>query len=81
MKAHRFDPVSLLLGVIVVAIGIAASNARLGNLINNRPDALLPLIVLGVGLSTVAVATRRIVRGDEDGTPTDGTPTDEGTTA
>ncbi len=73
MKAHRLDPVSLLLGAIVIAIGIAASNARLGNPINNRPDALLPLIVLGVGLLTVAVATRRIVREEANEEPADET--------
>ncbi|MEY2443557.1 MAG: hypothetical protein QOC57_2273 [Ilumatobacteraceae bacterium] len=71
MKAHRFDPVSFVLGVFVIAIGIAASNARLGNLINNRPDALLPLLVLGAGLLTVGVATRRIVHGDADDRPAD----------
>ena len=76
MKTHRFDPVSLLLGAIVIAIGIAASNARLGTLINNRPDALLPLIVLGVGLLTVGVATRRIVHSEPDSTTID-----EGTTS
>lgn len=64
MNTHRLDPVSLLFGVIAIALGIAASNARLGNLVNDRPDALLPLLVLGVGLVTVAVATRRMVRGD-----------------
>jgi hypothetical protein len=64
MKAHRFDPVSLVLGVIVILVGITASTARLGNLINHRPDALVPLVVLGVGLLAVATATRRIVRED-----------------
>ncbi len=64
MNTHRLDPVSLLFGVIAIALGIAATNARLGNLVNDRPDALLPLLVLGVGLVTVAVATRRMVRGD-----------------
>jgi hypothetical protein len=71
VKAHRLDPISLLLGAIVIAIGIAAGSARLGNLINNRPDALVPLLVLGAGLLTVAIATRRIVHQDVDDEPAD----------
>ena len=59
MKVHRFDPVSMLFGIIVIVIGVAATNARLGRLVNDRPDGLIPLLVLGVGLLTVAVATRR----------------------
>jgi hypothetical protein len=74
MKTHRVDPVSLLLGIITVIAGFAAIRARLGSLINDRPDALLPLVVLGVGLLTVAVATRRIVHGQGDaGAPDDRT--------
>ncbi len=64
MKAHRVDFVSLVLGIITVVAGFAAIRARLGNLINDRPDALVPLVVLGVGLVAVAVATRRIVHED-----------------
>jgi hypothetical protein len=71
MKTHRLDPVSLLFGILVLIAGIAATNARLGNLINDRPEALLPLVVLGVGLLTVAVATRRIVRADSDSDTSD----------
>ena len=59
MKVHRFDPISMLFGIVVIVIGVAATNARLGNLVNDRPDGLIPLLVLGVGLLTVAVATRR----------------------
>ena len=59
MKTHRFDPVSLLLGIVVMVVGFAAMNSRLGNLINDRPDALVPLLLLGVGIVAVAVATRR----------------------
>lgn len=70
MKVHRFDPISMLFGVIVIVIGVAATNARLGNLINDRPDGLIPLLVLGVGLLTVAVATRRSLQ-DVDGTGND----------
>ncbi len=70
MKTHRLDPVSLLLGIITIVAGIAAINGHIGNLINSRPDALVPLIVLGVGLLTVVVATRRMLGGrDETATP------------
>jgi hypothetical protein len=51
--------VSLLLGIVVMVVGFAAMNSRLGNLINDRPDALVPLLLLGVGIVAVAVATRR----------------------
>jgi hypothetical protein len=70
MKTHRLDPVSLLLGVLVVVMGISAINARLGNLINNRPDAMIPLLVLGFGVLAIAVATRRSLQ-DVDGTSDD----------
>jgi hypothetical protein len=74
MKSHRVDPVSLVLGIITVIAGFAAIRARLGNLINDRPDALVPLVVLGVGLLAVAVATRRIVHGQgETAAPDDRT--------
>jgi hypothetical protein len=59
MKTHRFDPVSALLGIVVVIVGFAAINLRLGNLINDRPDALIPLVVLAAGMVAVAVAARR----------------------
>ncbi|MGZ4790706.1 MAG: hypothetical protein ACXWBO_02485 [Ilumatobacteraceae bacterium] len=75
MRSHPFDPVSLLFGIITVVAGIAAINGHIGNLINSRPDALVPLIVLGVGLLAVVVATRRMLRGhDETATSVDGTP-------
>jgi hypothetical protein len=66
VKTHRLDPVSLLFGIVAIIIGIAAINARLGNLINDRPDALIPLLVLGVGLLAVIVAARRSFQ-DVDG--------------
>ena len=59
MKTHRFDPISLLFGIAAVVVGFAAINSHLGNLINNRPDALIPLLVLGVGALAMAVAARR----------------------
>jgi len=49
----------MLLGVAAIIVGIAAINSRLGNLINDRPDALIPLVLLGVGITVIAVATRR----------------------
>jgi hypothetical protein len=59
MKTHRFDPVSMVFGIVAIIIGIAAINSRLGRIINDRPDALVPLMVLGIGVLVVAVATRR----------------------
>jgi hypothetical protein len=59
VKTHRFDPVSLLFGIAAIVIGIGAINGRLGNLVNDRPDALLPLIALGAGLLAIIVAARR----------------------
>jgi 4-hydroxybenzoate polyprenyltransferase len=59
VKTHRFDPVSLLFGIAVIIVGIAAAGSRLGDLINHRPDALIPLLVLATGLLAVIVATRR----------------------
>ncbi len=70
MKAHRFDPISLLLGIIAVAVGLAAVNSRLGKLVNDRPDALLPLVVLAFGIVAVVVATRRSLQ-DVDGASDD----------
>jgi hypothetical protein len=61
VKAHRLDPISLLLGIAALAVGIAAINGRLGNLINNRPDALIPLLILGTGAVAVLLAARRIL--------------------
>lgn len=59
MKTHPLDPVSAVFGVIAMIAGMAAVNSRLGNLINDRPDALIPLLVLTVGLLAVIVAARR----------------------
>ena len=70
MKTHRFDPVSLLLGIAAIVVGIAAINGRLGNLVNDRPDALIPLIVLAIGLLAIVVAARRSLQ-DVDGASDD----------
>ena len=59
MKTHPVDPVSAVLGVLAIIVGMAAVNSRLGNLINDRPDALIPQLVLTVGLLAVIVAARR----------------------
>jgi hypothetical protein len=62
VKAHQFDPISMLLGVITVVIGFTAISSRLGNLINDRPDSLLPFAVLAFGVVAIAVAARRSLR-------------------
>jgi hypothetical protein len=72
VKAHRFDPLSLLLGLVVVISGVAAINGRIGNLINDRPDALVPGVLLALGIVAIAVATRRSLQdvdrtGDDQG--------------
>jgi flagellar motor component MotA len=59
MKTHRLDLVSLLLGIFVVIVGIVSIDGHLGNIVNDRPDALIPMVVLGAGVLAVAVATRR----------------------
>jgi hypothetical protein len=66
VKTHRFDPISLLFGVAVVVVGVAAIKARLGNMLNDRPDALIPLLVLAIGALAMAVAARRSFQ-DVDG--------------
>jgi len=66
VKTHRFDPISLLLGVAAVVVGFAAISSHLGNLVNDRPDGLIPLLVLAVGALAMAVAARRSLQ-DVDG--------------
>jgi uncharacterized membrane protein HdeD (DUF308 family) len=59
VKTHRFDPVSLLFGIAAIVVGIAAINSRLGNLLNDRPDAFVPLLLLGIGIVAIASAAKR----------------------
>jgi hypothetical protein len=59
VKTHRFDPISLVFGIAAVVVGFAAINSRLGNMLNDRPDSLIPLLVLGVGVVAMAAAARR----------------------
>lgn len=70
MKTHRFDPVSLLFGIAAMVVGFVAINSRLGNLLNDRPDALVPLLLLGAGIVAVAIATKRSLQ-DVDGASDD----------
>jgi 4-hydroxybenzoate polyprenyltransferase len=70
VKTHRLDLVSLLFGIVTVVIGFAAINSRLGNLLNDRPDALVPVLLLSVGVTAIAIATRRSFQ-DVDGTGDD----------
>jgi len=72
VKAHRFDPLSLLLGLVVIISGVAAINGHIGNLINDRPHALIPGVLLAFGIVAIAVATRRSLQdvdrtGDDQG--------------
>ena len=59
MNRHRLDLLSLLLGAASVAIGIITSTDRLGALINDRPDSLVPVASLVAGAVLVFVALRR----------------------
>jgi divalent metal cation (Fe/Co/Zn/Cd) transporter len=59
VRRHRFDLISMLLGIAVVIVGIEAINSRLGNLINDRPHTLVPLVLLGAGIVVIGIATRR----------------------
>ncbi|HEX3089387.1 MAG TPA: hypothetical protein VHQ23_12080 [Ilumatobacteraceae bacterium] len=70
MKTHRFDPISLFFGIITIVVGFAAINSRLGKLVNDRPDALVPLLLLAAGVVAVVVATRRSLQ-DVDGASDD----------
>jgi hypothetical protein len=57
MTPQRFDPASLLLGLVAIAIGVAALIGRLGELMN-RPAAALPLAIGVLGLAVIASARR-----------------------
>ena len=70
MKTHRFDPISLFFGILTIIVGFSAINSRLGRLVNDRPDALVPLLVLAAGVMAVIVATRRSLQ-DVDGASDD----------
>jgi hypothetical protein len=59
VKTHRLDPISLLFGIVTIVIGFAAINSRLGNFINDRPDAFIPVLALAIGVVAIGVATRR----------------------
>ena len=62
MRTHRLDLVSLLFGIAAVVVGFAAINSRLGSLLNDRPDALIPLLLLAAGTSAITIATRRSIQ-------------------
>lgn len=61
MTRHKLDLVSLLLGAGVIAIGIITSTDRLGALLNDRPDSLIPAATLVAGAVLVFIALRRAV--------------------
>jgi ABC-type transport system involved in cytochrome c biogenesis permease subunit len=58
MNRHRFDAVSLVFGLLAVAVGVAAWAGRLGRLIN-EPSAAIPLAVGLVGVALIASARQR----------------------
>jgi hypothetical protein len=57
MKAHRVDTTSLVLGLLVAALGATAWAGRLGELINH-PAAAIPLVAALVGITLIASARR-----------------------
>ena len=57
MKRHAFDPVSLVLGVVVLVVAIAALAGSLGELLN-EPAAAIPIAVALVGVALIASVRR-----------------------
>ena len=66
MTRHRFDPVSLVLGLAVLGAGIAAVAGWLGELIN-EPGAFVPIALGLVGLALIGSVRRPPARLDADG--------------
>ena len=67
VKRHPLDPVSLVLGLLVVVVAIAALSGRLGELLN-EPAAVVPIAAGLAGLALIASVLRRPasdVRADE----------------
>ena len=58
MTPHRFDPLSLLLGVVALALGVGALAGWLGPLVNS-PAGAVALVVGLLGVLLVASAYRR----------------------
>ena len=75
MKTHRFDALSFLLGIATIVLGITTISGRLGTVLNDRPDSVIPMIVLGAGLVAIAVAAKRAIDRPNDATATDRQPT------
>jgi len=75
MNAHRLDATSLVLGLLVAALGVAAWAGRLGELINH-PAAAIPLIAALTGITLIASARRpaRPARPAEPSPPAPGSP-------
>ena len=57
MKRHAFDPVSLVFGVVVLVVAIAALAGSLGELLN-EPAAAIPVAVALVGVALIASVRR-----------------------
>jgi hypothetical protein len=58
MTRHPFDPLSLLLGVVALALGVGALGGWLGPLVNT-PAGLVAVVVGLLGVLLVASAYHR----------------------
>ena len=65
MNTHRFDPISLVLGLLAIAAGIGAANGSLVGVITKRPDTLVPLLLMVAGVVAIAMAARRSIAAHE----------------
>jgi hypothetical protein len=64
MSRHPLDPVSLVLGLVVLAAGVAAVMGELGELLN-QPAAAVPLAIALVGIALI-LSVRRSAPPDEE---------------
>ncbi len=58
MKRHPLDPLSLVLGILVVAAAVAALAGSLGELLN-EPAAAVPIAAGLAGVALIASVFRR----------------------
>ena len=57
MNRHAFDPVSLVLGVVVLVVAIAALAGGLGELLN-EPGAAIPIAIALLGVALIGSVRR-----------------------